>query len=399
MSRPRWPSCGAGKALSRPFWRSARKRAAESRSTTRSYTSRRTPASWCSTMRPAGSLHKTSATCAIPAAASLPLNGVMWKTVSEDCNLACDYCYYSTCGGRPGPRRRRIDAHLIEKFIVEYLEQSGPLASFAWKGGEPLLAGLGFFEDVIRLQARHAKPGVQVVNVVQTNGILLDRDWARFFSDHRFLVGVSVDGPQAIHDARRVTASGAGSFDLAMRGIGHLRNCAVEFNVLTVLHEGNVGKAAELMAFYVREGFSHVQLIPGMDFASQQPGTPASYLISPTQYGDFLCQAFDLWHDGGAPALSIRFFDNVLGVYLNRAPELCTQARCCPRTLVMEHNGDAYPCDFYMGPQFRLGNALTDALADIAASPLFSGFLAMKPVLNEKCAKCGFRDACNGGCP
>jgi len=236
---------------------------------------------------------------------------VMWKTVSEDCNLACDYCYYSTCGGRIGRRVRRIDSALLEKFIGEYMayaSRRGGVATFIWQGGEPLLAGLDFFREVVELQIKYARPGMMVSNAVQTNGTLIDEEWARFFRKYNFLVGVSVDGPKEIHDARRVTGSGKGSYDLVMRGIGHLRDAGAEFNILTVVHDGNVDKGRELMEFYRRENFGYVQFIPCMDFRAQEPDRPARYQITPEQYGRFLCETFDVWYNDGRPEISVRFF-------------------------------------------------------------------------------------------
>lgn len=334
------------------------------------------------------------------AAATAPpgITGVMWKTVSEDCNLACDYCYYSTCGGRPGARRR-IPLELLETAIRKYMEHSQGTAAFAWQGGEPLLAGLEFFEGAIALQVKHAPPNTTIGNVLQTNGTLLTGDWARFFRRYHFLVGVSVDGPREIHDAHRVTATGKGSFDLVMRRIGHLRDHDVDFNILTVLHQGNVHKPRELMAFYEREGFGYVQFIPGMDFHAQSPETPARYLVTPEEYGHFLCETFDLWYHDGAPEISVRFFDNVLSVYCGRAAEACIYRRTCSRTLILEQNGDAYPCDFYMGPQWRLGNIERDPLEHILDHPVYRRFMRLKEELPQQCRRCRHLALCYGGCP
>ncbi len=142
------------------------------------------------------------------------------------------------------------------------MEYSQGSVGFAWQGGEPLLAGLPFFEEVVALQARHAPPNTSIGNALQTNGTLLNDDWARFFRKYNFLIGVSLDGPKEIHDRHRITVTGKGSFDLVMRKIQHLRNHDVEFNILTVLHSGNVDQPRELMAFYVREGFHYVQSFP-----------------------------------------------------------------------------------------------------------------------------------------
>ena len=331
--------------------------------------------------------------------AQAPVSGVMWKTVSEDCNLACDYCYYSTCGGRPGPRRNRIDRALLEKTIREYMACSRGAVCFAWQGGEPLLAGLEFFEEVVALQARHAPPGTTISNVLQTNGTLLNDAWSRFFRNYNFLIGVSIDGPRDVHDAHRVTATGKGSFDLVMRKIGHLRRHDVDFNVLTVLHEDNVNRPQDLMAFYACEGFRYVQFIPGMDFRARSPDEPVRYLITPDEYGCFLCETFDIWFNDGAPVMSVRFFDNMLSVYAGREAEMCTHCRSCPTTLVLEQNGDAYPCDFYLDDGYRLGNVGGDGLQRILAHPAYRKFLRLKDALPEPCRRCRHHRLCHGGCP
>lgn len=325
--------------------------------------------------------------------------GVMWKTVSEDCNLACDYCYYSTCGGKPGPKINRIDAKLLKKFMEEYMAKSNRSASFAWQGGEPLLAGLDFFEQVVSLQARYAPPHTMISNALQTNATLLNDKWAAFFKQYHFLIGVSLDGPREIHDTRRVDAKGQGSFDRVMRGIGYLQKHHVDFNVLTVIHKENVNKAKELVEFYKQEKFEYVQFIPCMNFHSQQTDTPGVYEVTSEQYGHFLCEMFDHWYNDGKPAMSIRFFDNMLSVYVNREAELCTHRKSCPKTMILEQNGDAFPCDFYIHSDWKLGNIGTHSLDELLSSPIYNEFSKMKPTLPEKCKNCKWHSLCHGGCP
>jgi uncharacterized protein len=325
--------------------------------------------------------------------------GVMWKTVSEDCNLACDYCYYSTCGGKPGPKINRIDSDILDKFIKDYMSHSKGTASFAWQGGEPLLAGLDFFEEVVSLQARHAPANTVISNSLQTNATLINDRWAAFFKTYHFLIGVSLDGPKEIHDSRRIDSSGKGSFDRVMAGIKHLERHQVDFNILTVIHKGNVGKAKELMTFYRENRFTFAQFIPCMDFRSQQVDRPGVYDITPREYGDFLCEAFDEWYNGGNPDLSVRFFDNMLSVYVNREAELCIHKSHCPTTMILEQNGDAYPCDFFINDKWKVGNVGTDSIAEILAHPNYGRFQRMKPTLPEKCKSCKYQRLCHGGCP
>ncbi|PTX64954.1 uncharacterized protein C8P63_101176 [Melghirimyces profundicolus] len=324
--------------------------------------------------------------------------GVMWKTVSEACNLACDYCYYSRCGGKPG-KIDRIDDEVLEKFIKEYMALTNGVAKFAWQGGEPLLAGLDFFEKVVQYQAKYASPHTMINNSLQTNGTLIDDEWARFFKKYNFLVGVSLDGPKEINDARRTTGSGAGSFDRVMRGIHYLRKYDVDFNILTVIHENNVNQAKRLMDFYQQERFAFVQFIPGMDFLAQETDKKGAYLITPEEYGNFLCEAFDVWYNDGDPITSVRFFDNMLNVYVHREAELCIHRKTCPKTLILEQNGDAYPCDFFIHDQYKLGNVGTDPLEDILNNPVYKEFLRLKPTLPDPCRNCRYLDLCHGGCP
>ncbi|MFP7298878.1 anaerobic sulfatase maturase [Neobacillus niacini] len=324
--------------------------------------------------------------------------GVMWKTVSEACNLACDYCYYSRCGGKPG-KINRIDDGVLEKFIKEYMAISNGSAKFAWQGGEPLLAGLDFFEKVVELQAKYAPPHTMISNSLQTNGTLLNDEIAQFLKKYNFLVGVSLDGPKEINDARRITGSGSGSFDRVMHGIDYLRKHEVDFNILTVIHENNVNKAKELMEFYQREKFTFVQFIPCMDFRAQETDAKGEYLITPEEYGAFLCEAFDIWYNDGNPITSVRFFDNMLNVYVHREAELCVHRKSCPKTLILEQNGDAYPCDFFINDQYKIGNVGTDSLVDILNSPVYEDFLKLKPNLPKQCQSCQYIDLCHGGCP
>jgi uncharacterized protein len=173
----------------------------------------------------------------------------------------------------------------------------------------------------------------------------------------------------------------------------------VDFNILTVIHENNVDKAKELMDFYQREQFMFVQFIPCMDFRAQETDKSGKYLITPKEYGDFLCKAFDVWYNDGQPVTSVRFFDNMLSVYVNREPELCIHRKTCPKTLILEQNGDAYPCDFFINEEYKIGNVGKDSLEEILNSPVYEEFLNLKPNLPKPCQSCRYIDLCHGGCP
>lgn len=330
----------------------------------------------------------------------MPPLSVMFKTVSTDCNLDCAYCYYRE--SLEGTRvRRRIDTRLLEAFIPQYMAyvaDSGA-ASFAWQGGEPTLAGLSFFERVVALQANHARPGTTIANALQTNGLLLDDEWGAFLKRYNFLVGISLDGPEEIHNQQRRARSGRGSFDLVMRGVDVLRRHAVDFNVLCVLGPHNIGQPRELMAFYREQGFSHVQFIPCMDFQAMEPEKPPTFQITPAEYGAFLSAAFDEWHGDGRPTISVRTFDNFLQSYVGVPNDLCVHADSCDAGIVVEYNGDAYPCDFYVHPRWKLGNVLEQPLREVLYSPIRASFIRQKHPLPALCQECEWLAVCKSGCP
>jgi uncharacterized protein len=327
-----------------------------------------------------------------------PAFGLLWKTVSEDCNLACDYCYYSHVAGRPaGVRVPAPD--LLEHVLRDYVTTCGGWASVVWQGGEPLMAGLPFFQRVVALEAQYAPRGTVLSNAVQTNGVLINDAWAQFFATYRFFVGVSLDGPEAMHDARRVDAAGRGTFRRVRSGLEYLRQRSVAFNVLTVVGPHNVNRGTELVDFYRAERLEWVQFLPEMAFHAQRPNDPGRYAITPQQYGDFLCTVFDGWYQDGHPDFHVRFFDDVLQGYLHQTPEICTMQAQCPPRLVVEVNGDLYPCDFYLDPSWKLGNARRMPLREALRSPVYNRFQALKPAVPQMCRTCPWWSVCRGGCP
>lgn len=330
----------------------------------------------------------------------MPPLSILFKTVSTDCNLDCSYCYYRESA--EGTRvRRRIGRGMLEALLPQYMEYIADVgqAGFAWQGGEPTLVGLEFFRWVVDLGDRHARPGTVISNALQTNGVLLDDAWGSFLRQYNFLVGISVDGPAEVHDIARKDRGGHGSFRRVMAGVDVLRRHGVDFNCLCVVGPHNVRRTRELMRFFRSEGFTHVQFIPAMDFQSTEPEKPAAYSISPEDYGEFLVQLFDEWYQDGRPTISIRTFDSFLQSYVGVASELCVHGDSCGGALVVEYDGDVYPCDFFVHPRWRLGNVSSDSLRAMVESDERARFIGQKHPLPAECQACEWKALCNGGCP
>jgi uncharacterized protein len=320
------------------------------------------------------------------------------KPTGPDCNLACRYCFYAgkTCLFGTGSHRmsREVQEHLVKS----YLNLRFPISAFAWQGGEPTLMGLDFYKQLVAFQKRYGSPGQMVSNALQTNGILLDEPWCKFLAENHFLVGVSLDGPKELHDYYRLDHAGNGTWDRVMMGISNCRKYGVEFNILVLLNDKNVKHPDLLFDFFTSQNIQFLQFIQCVE-KDPATGMPAEYSIAPEEYGDFLCRIFDRWLDLGPTKLSIRIFDSLLSYILGRGPTECTFGPYCSDYIVIEHNGDAFCCDFYVEQSARLGNIMETPIERLAASPVKREFAYAKAKLDNTCLICRYLDICRGGCP
>ena len=350
---------------------------------------------------------------------------IMTKPSGAICNLDCKYCYFlSKEMMYPGSRFRMAD-ELLDTFVKQYIEsQQVPEVTFAWQGGEPTLMGIDFFKRVIHYQQKHARPGMSIHNSLQTNGTLLDDNWCQFFKKHNFLIGISIDGPQKLHDAFRVNRGGAGSFTQVMRGWRLLVEHGVEFNVLCTVHAANQDYPLEIYRFFrdvLKTQF--IQFIPIIERVTTQilplanigwsdrgGGERPLYTqsgnlvtgrsVNAQKYGKFLIDIFDEWvrHDVGQ--VYVQMFDVALGAWVGQPGSLCIFAPTCGTALALEHNGDLFSCDHFVEPDYLLGNIKTENMVELVASDKQRQFGQDKmDSLPQFCQECEVRFACHGGCP
>lgn len=365
-----------------------------------------------------------------------PAFHLLAKPTGATCNLDCAYCFFlSKEMLYPGSRFRMAD-ELLEEYIRQLIEShTVPVVQVAWQGGEPTLMGLPFFERSIELVEQYRRPGMQVEYTIQTNGTLIDDDWAAFFKRHNFLVGISIDGPQAMHDAYRVDKGGQPTFDKVMRGLHYLQAHGVEYNTLTTLHHANADHPVEVYRFLRDECKSRfVQFIPIIErvpggalnqvagevqlVASGQVSTApwsswrdrplytqegewvTDRSLRPEQYGDFLIGVFEEWVRRDVGSVYVQMFDVALANWVGEPSGLCVHSKTCGLALAIEHNGDLYSCDHFVEPAYRLGNILETPMIELVASPQQQKFGEDKfDALPQYCWECDVRFACHGGCP
>ena len=322
------------------------------------------------------------------------------KPASGDCNLSCTYCFYHDRPTDPYKvqRRRHMPLEVLDALIAQGMALDRQHAVFGWQGGEPTLMGLEFFQHVVALQSRYGAPGQVVSNGVQTNGVLLTPEWARFLREYHFLLGVSLDGPAPYHDTYRTGANGSPTQERVLRVLRMLQRYRVDFNVLSVVNRLTAQHGAEVYDYLVDQGFQYLQFIPCVE-TDPRTGQPTEFSAEPEAFGEFLCTVFDRWYNHGNPEISVRDFDAILAIYLGESAPLCCYQPRCGDYLVVEHNGDVYPCDFFVRDDLYVGNLLETPLEELFASEALRRFGDVKAEPRPECQRCEWLFICQQGCP
>jgi uncharacterized protein len=308
-----------------------------------------------------------------------------------------------------------MDDAVLEKFINEYIaSQNVPVIQFVWHGGEPTLLGMAYFHKILNWQAKYSR-GKNIENILQTNGTLLNDDWCRFFADNNFLIGISIDGPEHVHDRYRLTKSGQPTFAKVMQGLELLIKHKVAFNTLSVVNDYNAQYPLETYRFLKSTGSNYMQFTPVVERIADHlpeeslhllsgsdsaPGALAPWSVKALDYGKFLCVIFDDWVLSDVGRYFVPTFDSILANWVGSMTSICVHAETCGHAGAIEHNGDVYACDHYVFPEHKLGNIRTDSLVSMMYSPGQLKFgQAKRDTLPQYCKDCRYLFACNGECP
>lgn len=344
----------------------------------------------------------------------------MAKPIGPICNIDCKYCFYLEKENLYPEKTSRnknnwsMPGDVLESFIKQKIESNElDQEEFAWQGGEPTLLGVDYFRKVVSLQEKYAN-GKKITNAFQTNGILLDDEWCKFFAENNFLIGLSIDGPRELHDKYRVDKGGKATFDKVMRGIDFLKKHKVDFNTLTVIQKDNSYHPKEVYDFLKETGSGFMQFIPIVERISEEKPDGLSIVlpdknynakvsewsVEPEQFGNFLVEIFDQWVLYDVGNYFVQIFDVALEAWLGMDPGLCIFKETCGNALAMEHNGDLYSCDHYVFPENKLGNIMEGPLQQMVDSDRQKKFGSDKRnTLPQYCRNCEVRFACNGECP
>lgn len=324
------------------------------------------------------------------------------KPVGSLCNLRCKYCYY--LDKNPIYRSKGtfiMNDEILERYIIQHIEASkGETIFFSWHGGEPLMAGIDFYRKAVALQNKHKPSGRLIINGVQTNGILIDWNWAYFFAENNFMVGISIDGPGDMHNRFRTTPDGSSSLPQVLKGYEILQRCKIKNEILCVVNSCNVEFPLVVYNLFKELGANYVTFLP---IVESRPGTKSGVSrasVPSLEFGLFLISIFDEWVERDIGKIKIQIFEEAARTAFNQEHTLCIFRENCGGVPVLERNGDFYSCDHYVNKENLVGNIQENMIADLLDSEKQKAFGRAKSLtLPRYCAKCEVKSMCNGECP
>jgi uncharacterized protein len=331
---------------------------------------------------------------------------VLAKPSGPICNLDCAYCFFLSKEALYPGDRFRMPEDVLGAYIRQTIEaETGPEVTIAWQGGEPTLMGVEFFRRAVALAQECARPGQRLLHTIQTNGTLLSDEWCGLLKEHGFLVGLSVDGPPALHDAYRVDKRGDPTFAKVRRGWDLLQAHGVDTNILCTVNAANQDHPLEVYRFFRDDlGARHVQFIPIVERDNesgfQEGDTVTDRSVDPEAWGRFLSVVFDEWVVRDVGTVFVQMFDAALASWLGVPASMCIFAETCGNAVALEHNGDLYSCDHFVEPDYLLGNIMETHMVELVAAPRQRAFGdAKRDTLPRYCVECEVRFACHGECP
>ena len=321
------------------------------------------------------------------------------KPASSSCNLRCKYCFYHDVSNNREIKNYGImNNETLENLVKRVYEEVEETVNFAFQGGEPTVAGLEYFKKFHSLIEKYNTKNITTNFAIQTNGTLLDKKWAELFKKYNYLVGISLDGNRDIHNHFRVDANGEGTFNEVIKATKLLKKYEVDFNILCVVNRLTAQNGKLIYNFFRKSGFRYYQFIPCLDSLSDEKNE--DYSLTAKDYGIFLDETFNLWYEDivSGKKVSVRTFDNYIKILLGTEPEACDMVGHCNMNVIVESDGSAYPCDFYVLDELKIGNLNENSIKEMLTSDKERQFLNSSLMVNDKCKLCKYFKICRGGC-
>jgi uncharacterized protein len=327
---------------------------------------------------------------------------VFVKPAGARCNLGCSYCYYlDKTRLYPDNNTFQMADDILEQYIVQHIAASTEeTILFSWHGGEPTMVGLPYFRKIVAMQQKHRPASRRVINGIQTNGTLINEAWAHFFAQEQFVVGISIDGPDTIHNQYRVTKDLQPTHEKTLRGYNILKQHGVSCEILCVVNDYNVQFPTQVYRYFKQLNAAYITFLPLVVYQPGNKNNVSDHSVPAMAFGEFLCAIFDEWKRQDIGRVKIQIIEEAAQTAFNQDHTLCIFKKMCGGVPVIEHNGDFFCCDHFVDQEHYIGNIMETPLADLLESPQQRSFGRAKvTTLPDYCRACEVISMCNGECP
>lgn len=326
----------------------------------------------------------------------MPPMTVMVKPVSGNCNMRCSYCFYADeAAHRDVASYGAMTLETLEVLVRRIFAYADGGVTLAFQGGEPTLAGAAYFERLLELERKYNSRRLPVQHALQTNGLRLSPELIAVLRKGAFLVGVSLDGCEEIHDSRRMDQEGRPTYARVLQTLQTLQKEEIEYNILCVV-DREIARQPE-RCFNALKEHRFLQFIPCLDGLD---GQATENSLTAEDYGEFLIKTFDLYEQTlrAGSFVSVRTLDNWVSMLLGHAPEACGMRGECSLGYLVESNGNVYPCDFYALDEWKLGNVHDQNFLRLSRCDNAKRFVLSSRHIDDACKSCRFAWLCRGGC-
>lgn len=327
----------------------------------------------------------------------MPPISLLIKPASGLCNLNCKYCFYNDLSKNQNFKQVLMNNQTTENLISKVMDFADDFVNFAFQGGEPTLAGIDYFKNFVKLVNKYNKKNIKIDYSIQTNGTLLNQDFAKFLSENKFFVGLSLDGTQKVNDINRIYKNGNGTFKEILNAKKILDEYNIEYNVLCVITNHTAKNINNIYDFFKQNNIFKMQFIPCL---TPIESDTFDECLSNSNYLKFLKNLFDKWYNDikNGKIIYIRYFENILMILLNMKPEICGMTGTCNNQMIVESNGNVYPCDFYVIDKYLIGNFNNNDFNDFEKNLSKVNFIESSLHIHNKCKVCKWYNLCAGGC-
>jgi uncharacterized protein len=310
------------------------------------------------------------------------------KPVGGRCNMHCSYCYFkqkkANCNGI------KLMSDKVLKTFIDSTCRDQQTVEIVWHGGEPLLVGIDFYRKVVEYESQWSDGTRKIFNSVQTNGVLVNKEWIDFFVKNKFGIGVSIDGPAVFHNKTR------GQFQKIIRNMRTLQEAGILSGVICCVSSVNCNGAAKIFDFFAKEKINRIKFLQVQGRDSK--GKLLAYSVDPKKYSDFLIQILEKWIELDNPNFEIREVQSLVNIMLGGDLRECMFSGECHKYFTVYPDGSVYGCDSLPKIEsLKFGN-ISEGLDSLEKSPNFAKFRERIEEIQLGCAKCPWFHVCKGGC-